>query len=152
MSNSQWHHYRDLYDALGEKLESIVGGHYSSIERLAMLQGERDSLRSEVERLRSEPVACPRCHRPDLTIESIRVHLASCFSRTDEEYLREEVDSLRARLAAIEPVWEAAKTWCETVYVGRPHPRYPAYPGDELLIAVNGAKRALAAEKEPSKP
>ena len=40
---------------------------------------------------------------------------------------------------------EAAKTWCETVYVGKPHPRFPAYPGDELLHAVNAIRYAIDA-------
>jgi hypothetical protein len=46
---------------------------------------------------------------------------------------KEEIEKLRA-------VYEAAKAWFDTVYISKPHPRYPAHPGDELLHAVNAIR------------
>jgi len=86
---------------------------------------------------------------PEPTLASVTAERDAL--RADNERLREHViatnkrmATMMARLAVVEPVFEAAKTWCETAYVGKPHPRFPAYPGDELLHAVNAA---LAAEK-----
>lgn len=98
------------------------------IEAARLLVEERDTARRDVERLQS---ALNR-------YESERVKACALG------------DAARAEAARYRAVYEAAKTWCETVYIGKPHPRFPAYPGDELLHAVNAIRCASldAATKE----
>jgi len=63
--------------------------------------------------------------------------------------LLDRVEALEAEAVKLRAVYEAAKTWCDSFYVGKPHPRWPAYPHDEILHTVNavrfGADDALAA-------
>jgi hypothetical protein len=93
------------------------------------------------------------------SLENERTHHLSEISRLDGEIAKARADADAnlaawrqahrqvAELARLRPVYEAAKTWCETVYIGKPHPRFPAYPGDELLLAVNAVRFAAEAKE-----
>jgi hypothetical protein len=59
--------------------------------------------------------------------------------------VNDEPDDIAMVADALEPllrVYEAAETYCDVHYKGIPHPRYPAYPCDELLLAVNAIRFA----------
>ncbi|RPH65027.1 MAG: hypothetical protein EHM89_00360 [Acidobacteria bacterium] len=94
--------------------------------------GLRDTWKGERKKLRAAAVN----YRSQRDIEAAHhAHL-----RAERDAARADLARLKADNERMRAVYEAAKTWCETAYVGKPHPRFPAYPGDELLLAVNAVK------------
>lgn len=83
------------------------------------------------------------------TIIALRAGLDAALAERDA--LRARVAELQrdtisgaARLEKLERLYDVAKTWCDTVFIGKPHPRFPAYPNDELLhavLAIDAAER-----------